>query len=879
MPFALEQLVKILKLEQETNYKNTAVIGGLESYQPNWARDAHQQAKNTTHHALVDELSNAMRHYATLETKEERYDLVRYMLGRITRRVKARAEFLVEIVDEPGGSSAEKVTVSPVTTTTRQEPSIESPEEADDDTEDAASWENDEDDDANDESDIIDDLLAFSEIASTEAPALHHPKPRRKSRQATDLAEQIQHLSQLSDPVDTLRGVGKKRAEKLANLGIVTVGDLIFHFPRRYDDYTRMTTIHRMPHEGLVAVAGTITEVVERTARDRRRFIVFTVDDGTGQLRVTFFNQPYLKQQLKPGSLVVFYGKVDLYLGRPTLTNPDWEVLEQRNLQKGWIVPIYNLTEGVSAKMMRGLMKQVVDEWSNQIPDYMPESVLDRTEMVDLGWALRQIHFPDNWDYLYYAQERVAFDELMLLQLGILTKRREWQSVPAIPLPVDDEWLNTFASTLPYELTNAQQRAVQAIRDDVVHDIPMNRLLQGDVGSGKTVVAAMALSMALANGQQAALMAPTSILAEQHFSGISKLLAQLPGGDQFQIRLLTGGTPGAERQEIYEGLANGSIHVVIGTHALIQENVEFATLGLAVIDEQHRFGVEERGTLRGKGTNPHVLVMTATPIPRTLALTMYADLDLTVLDEMPPGRSPVHTRLLFPNERERAYSFIRSQVDSGRQAFIIYPLVEASESIDALSAVEGYEELAQTTFQQYRVGLIHGRLKPTEKDAIMADFSAGELDILIATSVIEVGIDVPNASVILIEGANRFGLAQLHQLRGRVGRGQHQSYCLLQSDSDDPEAIQRLQAVEETADGFTLAELDWQLRGPGDLLGTRQAGFSAVRMDSMMNTQLVELAQQESQAIYAEDPYLEQQEHALLAKHIHLLEERRTDFS
>jgi ATP-dependent DNA helicase RecG len=341
---------------------------------------------------------------------------------------------------------------------------------------------------------------------------------------------------------------------------------------------------------------------------------------------------------------------------------------------------------------------------------------------------------------------------------------------------------------------------------------------------------------------------------------------------------LTGGTSEPQRREIYEGLANGSVQVIVGTHALIQERVEFADLALAVIDEQHRFGVEERGALRGKGVNPHILVMTATPIPRTLALTLYADLDLTVLDEMPPGRTPIETRLLFNNERERAYSFIKSQLEQGRQAFIIYPLVEASDSLEAAAAVEAYEALRATTFRHYRVGLMHGRLRPDEKEAVMASIASGEIDLLISTSVIEVGIDVPNATVILIEGANRFGLAQLHQFRGRVGRGSYPSYCLI-SDTDSPDVVARLQELEKTTDGFALAELDWKLRGPGDLLGTRQAGFGAVRLDRSMDPRLVELAQRESRALYEEDSQLAMPEHALLAQRVRLLQDRRTDLS
>ncbi|NDJ87157.1 MAG: ATP-dependent DNA helicase RecG, partial [Chloroflexi bacterium] len=530
-------------------------------------------------------------------------------------------------------------------------------------------------------------------------------------------------------------------------------------------------------------------------------------------------------------------------------------------------------------RVMRKLVHQVVDEWASRIPDYIPESVLARTEMVDLGWALRQLHKPENWDYLSYARERLAFDELLTLQLGVLARRREWQSVPGIQLDVDDTWLNDFAASLPYELTAAQVRVVESIREDVSRDIPMNRLLQGDVGSGKTVVAAMALGMAVKNNHQAAIMAPTSILAEQHYHSIQQILSQVPGFENIAIRLLTGSTNENDREAIYTALEAGEIDILVGTHALIQQRVNFADLALAVIDEQHRFGVDQRGALRGKGTNPHVLVMTATPIPRTLALTMFADLDLSVLDEMPPGRTPIKTRLLFVAERNRAHHFIARQLEQGRQAFVVYPLIESSDQTESMAAIDAYEDLQTSVFMDFTVGLLHGRLPASEKEAVMKAFAEGELDVLISTSVIEVGINVPNASVMLIEGANRFGLAQLHQLRGRVGRGEHESYCLLLADTDNPTAVKRLEAVEENTDGFALAELDWQLRGAGDLLGTRQAGLPPIRMESAMEPRLVELAQQESRAIFAEDPGFDLPEYALLAKRIEQLQQQNTDIS
>lgn len=898
MASALETLIKILRLEQDTGYKNTAVIGGLHSYIPNWSREAHQQAKTPVQHNLIEELGKVMTEYSTLEDRDKRQQSVKYMMGRITGRVQPDPAYAAEWVapnapeTPPPAKTAPAARIEPAASpppkppTPRPAPPPRQPQRP------PPKPKFDDGDDDDDDGDtgggrFRDDIIKSSlEVMEFVAPNIldrksqtRAPKPRRTPRKSTEIEAAREVMGHLNDRVQNLKGVGDKRAEQLARLGVATLGDMLFFMPRRYDDYTRLLPLsHLKPYQQTAAI-GTIQRVTELKSREGRPFLSVSVEDGAGKINVTFFNQPFLKRMLKVGMQIALYGKTDLFRGDLSMSNPEWELVDQRSLQQGGIVPVYPLTQGLSSKIVRKLMREVLDTWSNKLPDYMPESVLERTEMVDLGWALRQIHMPQKWEFLEYAQERLAFDELMLLQLGILAKRQLWQSVPGIPLTVTDEWAQAFVSGLPYQLTGAQQKAIEAIRQDLTQAIPMNRLLQGDVGSGKTVVAAMALGMAIANGKQSALMAPTSILAEQHYQGIRKLFAGVSGGEKVNIQLLTGSTPEPQRREIYEGLANGSVQVVIGTHALIQQGIEFNDLALAIIDEQHRFGVDERGALRGKGVNPHVLVMTATPIPRTLALTMYADLDLTVLDEMPPGRQPIETKLLFAPERERAYSFIKHQLEEGRQAFIIYPLVEAAEDNEGRSAVEAFEELSTTIFRHYRCGLMHGRLKPAEKDEVMAAVANGEIQVLISTSVIEVGIDVPNATVILIEGANRFGLAQLHQFRGRVGRGQYQSYCLLISDSDNPEAVERLRKFEALTDGFELAELDWQLRGPGDLLGTRQAGYGAVRFDQSMDVRLVELAQKESKAIYAEDPLLTMPEHQLLARRVRLLQERQTDLS
>ena len=485
---------------------------------------------------------------------------------------------------------------------------------------------------------------------------------------------------------------------------------------------------------------------------------------------------------------------------------------------------------------------------------------------MDLGTALLQMHLPTSMEKLHDARQRLAFDEIFFLQLGALRQKRDWQSVPGRIFEVDDTWISERITSLPFTLTAAQQNAIQDVRSDLISGKPMNRLLQGDVGSGKTIVAALASAMVNLSGAQSAIMAPTSILAGQHFRTFQSLLVDGNGPlKPGQLRLLVGDTPEGEKQEIYSGISSGAIRIVIGTHALIEDPVSFADLQFIVVDEQHRFGVEQRASLRSKGTNPHLLVMTATPIPRSLALTLYGDLDLSVMDELPPGRQMIPTHILLPGERERAYSLIRSQVQAGRQAFIIYPLVEESDKLDALAATQEQERLQKDVFPDLKVALLHGRMKPAEKDAIMLAFHARQYDILVSTTVIEVGVDVPNATVMMIESANRFGLAQLHQLRGRVGRSGYQSYCLLIPEHEDTAENERLQAMAETNNGFVLAERDLQQRGPGEFLGTRQAGFAtSLKVASLSDMPLLEKARQQAQELFNRDPGLQNPEYSLL---------------
>jgi len=705
-------------------------------------------------------------------------------------------------------------------------------------------------------------------------------RPPRTPRPPISPETAADTLRGLNASVDTVKGVGPKLVEQLNTLGIYTINDLVFNLPRRHDDYTLLQPIARLLPETVVTVIGTVKYCEPRESKSGRKDFYAEVDDGTGTIACTFFGQHYLSRVIRKKMQLVMSGKVSVYRQRLQMNNPEWEELDDENWHTTGIVPVYRLTEGLGGRRLRNLMRETIFYWSDRLPDYMPLPTLERTELADLGWAVKNLHFPETQDHLEHARNRYIFDQLILLQMSIMANRRDWQASPAPQLPVSDDYLDEFIrNAFPYTLTNAQYRSIADIRRDMASSIPMNRLLQGDVGSGKTAVAISALAIAFENAKQAVLMSPTGILAEQHYRNISRIFDEMENASRRPVvALLTSSLTTTEREAVYNGMRDGSIDIIIGTHAVIQSGVEFADLGLVIIDEQHRFGVEQRKALRAKGGNPHLLVMTATPIPRTMSLTMYADLDLSVMDEMPAGRTPVETFIVQPLERERIYAFIRAQLAEGRQAFIVHPLVEASDKIEARSAQEAYDELLQV-FHRNRVCLLHGRMKPSEKDEIMGAFARHEYDIMVTTSVAEVGVDIPNASVIAIEGANRFGLAQLHQFRGRVGRGGYASYCLLIPDADTPEAAERLNAMVSTTNGFELAEIDWRLRGAGDLIGTRQSGSNTLQLMEFMKPELVELAQREARTIYEEDPYLTHPEHQLLKQRVDMLYNENMDVS
>ena len=712
---------------------------------------------------------------------------------------------------------------------------------------------------------VEDEHGAYAAYPPPEPTHVARERVRRQQRQQ-ERVSRTPHDLQASPTI--LAGVGDATAENLARLEIQKVVDLLWHLPARHEDYSQLRTIDQLQPGEQVTIIANLWDVKTRKISMKREMVQGIVADSTGTLHATWWNK-YIVKQLKPNSTMRFSGKVGLYMGQKTLDNPLFEDVDTEMVSTGRLAPVYRLTEGLSQKKLRELIRQALEEFAHFMSDPLPVTLRTAYQLPDLPTALQQVHFPDNQEALTQARKRLAFEEFFYIQMGVLQRRRELQRNPATALPSDAALLEQFTGRLPFALTGAQQRVLGEVARDIARTVPMTRLVQGDVGSGKTAVAAGAMWVASANGIQSALLAPTQILAEQHHRGIARVLEGLPrpDGQPLQVALLTGRVIGTERERILEELRSGAIDIVVGTTALIQEQVEFNNLGFVVVDEQHRFGVEQRGALRTKSAKqPHLLVMSATPIPRSLAMTIYGDLDVSVIDEMPPGRMEVKTKLFRPRERERLYSFLRREVKEGRQAFIVYPLVEESDKLDVGAAVEEHKRLSEEVFPDLRLALLHGRMSGSEKDEIMRAFAANDYQILVSTSVIEVGIDVPNASVIVIEDAERFGLAQLHQFRGRVGRGQHQSYCALVSKADTPEAGERLQALADTNNGFALAEKDLELRGPGEFLGTKQSGLPELRIAHLSDVATLALAREAAQKLFEGDPDL--REHSPLQKQV-----------
>jgi len=671
----------------------------------------------------------------------------------------------------------------------------------------------------------------------------------------------------LETEVKYVKGVGDKLAQVLGKLNLYTLGDLLFHLPRRYEDRRQFRKIaHARPGDA-VTVSGKLVTVDNVKVRNLTLTKAY-LDDGSGVLELVWYNQPYMKDTLNKlrNSQIVAYGIIKESPYGLQMETPEWEDLPDGAdpdslLSVNRIVPIYPLTEGIRQKRMRQIIWNAV-QYAHLAPEILPRSVRERLGLMPIQHALQQIHFPDSEQAIDPARQRLVFEEFFLMQLGVGMQRQRTRQERGIAMRIDADRLNEMLHRIvPFELTNAQKRVIGEIWSDMAQPHPMNRLLQGDVGSGKTIVAAAASLAAVDNQYQAAMMAPTEILAEQHYINLHRLFQPLG----ISVELLVGRLSNKQRQQARERIATGRGMVAVGTHALIQEGVEFARLGLAIIDEQHRFGVLQRAALRDKGVMPHVLVMTATPIPRTLTLTLYGELDVSIIDELPPGRKPVRTHWKTPEERLKVYAGVRKLIEEGRQAYVICPLIDESDKLQVRAAEQMAEHLQKDVFPDLRVGLLHGRMKPAEKEAVMDAFRAGELDILVSTTVIEVGVDVPNAAAIVIEDADRFGLAQLHQLRGRVGRSEHQSYCVLIANPKSDDGQRRMDIMTRTNNGFLIAEEDLRIRGPGEIYGTRQSGMPSFRVaDLVKDMRLLEVARQEAFHLLESDPDLSRPEHTAL---------------
>ncbi len=887
----VERARKVLQHEQRTNHQDQAIKpGGLELFVSRWAEETSAACKQ----AGLD--LRPIHHFAEHLEGYRRQDPMQRAAS-----LRAALAILHELENDANG-----------------QPSPSSPEKTTSPARDTASAQH---------STIPPVVKNTANTAPAPTSAKPPVKPEVKAEGKTPSPATIQHntirleagmtaghtvLTLLSADITAVPGVGATVAARLHNLNIRTVRDLLFYFPREHRDYSKLTKIANIPFNEVTTTMGLIWEVKTSPTGSGRTRTIATISDETGKISISWFNQPYLQKQLKAaqGSYLVVTGVKQRFGNKIEFSARSHELPEQGDLlNTGRLVPMYPLTEGLHAKTLRRFTKWVVDRYAAMIPDHLPAWIRSEGKLMPLPDAVSHIHYPESDIALISARRRLAFDELFFIQLGMQERRSRWQReapqgnafkidptkvfVAAEVSPASPEQTQTapdeaeetsnalvttlwsevsvvttqpFEATLPFRFTNAQRHVINEILRDLGQSKPMCRLLQGDVGAGKTAVAAAALFVAVQNGYQGAIMAPTELLAEQHARSISVML------EPFGIRtvLLTGSLKQRERTMGRAAIESGEAMVAIGTHALIQEDVHFQRLGLVIVDEQHRFGVEQRDLLRQKGYHPHMLVMTATPIPRTLALTLYGDLDVSTIDQLPPGRQTIISRWRTGARRTEANTLIAHEVADGHQAFIICPLIEESETLTVKAATSEYERLSRDVFPHQRMGLLHGAMKPAEKDQTMRRFRDHELDILVATSVIEVGIDIPNATVMVIEDADRFGLSQLHQFRGRVGRGKAQSYCYVLSADASVTAQERLDVFQKTNDGFRLSEEDLRLRGPGDFIGVRQSGMPELRMADLSDTKLIELSRSLATKLWQLDPYLRKPEHAPLRERMHL---------
>jgi len=672
-----------------------------------------------------------------------------------------------------------------------------------------------------------------------------------------------------STSIQYLKGIGPKRKKSFSDRNINTIEDLLYYFPRRYEDRTNFSNISDLIEGQVYTIKAQVLAGGQRNSWRRRSFSITeaVLVDKTGKINCVWFNQPYLKEYLKPGLSMILYGKAEVYNGRLQMSNPEFEFLDSEevdSLNIGRIVPIYTLPKGFSQRGMRSLVKNALDDFMPKIKDYLPFDLRTRNNLLNLAQSLLNIHFPQDPVLQKQALMRLSFEEFFIFQLPLVLRKLRRKEKKGISHTVNGKLIEDFILQLSFKLTSAQQKVLDEIKRDMSSGQAMQRLLQGDVGSGKTVVATLACLIAIQSGYQAAFMAPTEILSRQHYAKITSQLAGIIlNGRKLRVGLLTG--QDKEKEKVYKEVKEGKIDLLIGTHALLQEDLKFKSLGFIVIDEQHKFGVGQRALLPKKGKDPDVLIMTATPIPRTLAITLYGDLDISVINQLPAGRLPVKTLHFSQQDKEKGFRLAKEELSYGRQAYIIYPVIEESYALDIAGAKKMFAELKDGEFRDFRLGLVHGKLKAKEQQEVMFKFRNGELDLLVSTTILEVGIDIPKATCMIIAHAERFGLSQLHQLRGRIGRGSLQSFCVLISDAQTEESKARLRAMVSSSDGFRISEEDLKIRGPGEFFGSRQHGLAELKIaNPLTQMQLLKAAREEAIKLLSLDARLEERPHQLL---------------